>query len=62
MRPADFVAGLPDGLGDGDAGLGFQFSHHPGVVPREGRDRVPGLLRDVGQAAALPEEQRDERP
>ena len=43
MRPADFLAGVQDGLGGGDAGLGFQLSHRPRVVPRQGRDRVPGL-------------------
>jgi hypothetical protein len=52
VRPADFLAGLPNSLGGGDAGRGFQLSHRPGIVPRKGRDRVPGLLRGVGQAAA----------
>ena len=47
MRPADFVPGLLDGLGGGDAGLGFELSHRPCVVPREGRDRASGLLGDV---------------
>jgi hypothetical protein len=54
VRPADFLAGLADGLGGGDAGLGFELSHRPGVVPRKSRDRVPRLLGDIGQAAALP--------
>lgn len=61
MRPGDLFAGPSNGLGGGDTRLCFQFPHRPGVVAREGRDRVPGLLCDVGQTAPLPEQQRDER-
>jgi hypothetical protein len=61
VPPAELFAGLPDGLGGGDAGLVLKLSHRPGVMPREGRDAVSGLLGDVGQAAALPQEQRGER-
>lgn len=61
MRPVDFLAGPSNRVGGGHPGLGFQLSHRPRVVPRESRDRVAGLLRDIGQAAAFPKEQGDER-
>jgi hypothetical protein len=56
VRPTDVLAGLPNGLSRGDAGLGFQLSHRPRVVPRQRGDRVAGLLGNVGQAVPFPEQ------
>jgi hypothetical protein len=47
VRPADFLAALPDGLRGRDAGLGFQLPHRPRAGTRSPRWRGTEMAVDT---------------